>query len=104
MLDTHWLCIGILAGMVIVFLAPGWLKIVAFVAALWFSGLLGHFKLLHSHEHFHWSVPPLLYLVGGVAIAFFGWHYARRRGLVQLGDFELENRWRNLRTVSKWGW
>jgi hypothetical protein len=101
----HVFWVGVLAGMAVIALGPGWLKLATLVVAVVLSGLLMRLRTLpHHHLQFHATVPPLLIAVAGVVFGLWAWHYARKRGLQQLGEHELRNRWGAMRGVSKWGW
>jgi hypothetical protein len=100
--DMNMLWIGVLAGM-IVCVGPEWLKILTFVVAVLFSGLLVHLPV-HGHGHLHATANPWVLAIGGVGFGVWSWHYARKRGLQHLGAAELNTRWTNVRRMSKWGW
>jgi hypothetical protein len=100
--DMNMLWIGVLAGM-IVCAGPEWLKILTFVVAVLFSGLLVHLPV-HGHGHPHATANPWVLAIGGVGFGVWSWHYARKRGLQHLGAAELNTRWTNVRKMSKWGW
>jgi Na+-translocating ferredoxin:NAD+ oxidoreductase RnfD subunit len=91
---------GVLAGVVVSAIAPGWVKGITAVAAVVLSGLLSR---LHQGGHFHLTMSPALIGVAGVAFGLWSWHYARKRGLRHLADSELRTRWERVRDESKWG-
>jgi len=91
---------GMLAGLVLSAIAPGWVKGITTIAAVVLSGLLSRF---HQGGHVHLSVSPALLGVGGVIFGLWSWHYARKRGLQHLADSELKTRWERVREESKWG-
>jgi hypothetical protein len=94
---------GVLVAMVVSAFVPGWVKGIIFVVAVFLSGVLVR---LHAHtpHHLTFVVPEWLIALAGVSFGVFAWHYARLRGLQQLGSAELRTRWGNVRRVSKWGW
>jgi hypothetical protein len=94
---------GVLLAMVASAFAPGWVKGIIFVVALMLSGVLVRLQA-HAPHHLHAVMSPWLIAVAGVGFGIFAWHYARVRGLAQLGTAELRTRWTNVRRVSRWGW
>jgi hypothetical protein len=102
--NAFW--IGILIGVPVGAFAPGWLKPIVFVIALLLSDLVytSSRNIQHNIQHTHFAVP--LWLIGliGVGFGLWAWHYARKRGLQQLGKAELNTRWNNVRGISRWGW
>jgi hypothetical protein len=99
------LLIGILIGVPVGAFAPEWLKILTFVIALLFSGLLVEAQGASRNIHdVHFSAHSWLIGIVGIAFGLWALHYARRRGLQQLGKAELGARWRTVRGISKWGW
>jgi len=98
----HVFWLGVLAGMAVAVVAPGWLKAITAGVAVLLSGLLVNLPT-HGHDHFHAKVSPWLIAVGGVGFGLWAWHYARKRGLLHLGQSELNTRWERVREESKWG-
>ena len=98
MINTLW--VAVLVGVLIGAFAPEWIKFSAAVVAVVLSGLL----VRVTAHHARFVVSPWLIAVSGVVFGLWSWHYARRRGLQHLGEFELRNRWTNARTISSWGW
>jgi len=106
MSNALWL--GVLAGVVLGSFAPEWVRIVVFIIALLLSDLTHEasrnvYNVTNFHNY-HFEVPPLLIGLAGLAFGLWAWHYARRRGLQHLGEYELRTRWTNVRGSSKWGW
>ncbi len=106
MSNALWL--GILVGVPLGAFAPEWVKIVVFVIALLLSDLL-HEATHNVHNvanlhNAHFAVPPWLIGVIGLGFGLWAWHYARKRGLQNLGKAELNTRWNNVRGISRWGW
>ena len=97
-MNMFW--VGVLAGMVVSAIAPGWVKAIVTVVAVMFSGLLMRF---HQRGHVHLTVSPYLIGIAGVVFGLWAWHYARLRGLKHLGESEMRTRWDRVRDESRWG-
>ena len=104
MYNAFW--VGILIGVPVGSFAPGWLKPIVFVIALVASDVVRTTSHIGSQtvQHTHFAVPP--WLIGAIGVGFGLWalHWARKRGLEQLGRAELKVRWKNVRGISRWGW
>lgn len=91
----HMFWIGVLIGVVVGALFPGW---VAFVlAGVAFIGA----GLFQAATH-HAGSGRVSYLVVGVIALLVGLFFGRARGLRHLGEAEFRTRWRNVRGVSRW--
>jgi hypothetical protein len=96
------LWVGLLIGVPVGAFAPGWVKPIVFVIALVLSDLVR--TTSHNGRSVHFAVSPVL--IGAIGVGFGLWalHWARRRGLQQLGRAELNTRWNAVRGISRWGW
>jgi len=100
MSNAFW--VGVLLGVPFGAFAPGWTKPVVFLIALVLADLVHGAS--HNIHNLHFVVPPWLIGLAGVLFGLWAWHYARKRGLQQLGRAELNNRWNLTRGISRWGW
>jgi len=102
---SNMLWLGILLGVLVGTFAPQLVKIAVFLIALLLSDLIhGVSHGVHNVSNLHFAMPLWLIGVAGLGVGLWAWHYARKRGLEQLGEAELKTRWTNVRGISKWGW
>ena len=102
MSTTLWL--GIWIGVLIGSFAGGGIRLAVFLISLllWEVHTVTH--AIGGIGHVHFTVPPVVIGIAGVAVGLLMFHFARLRGLAHLGQYELNTRWTNVRRISKWGW
>jgi hypothetical protein len=92
---THWFAIGLLVGILVWIIAPGWVKglVITFdlVAVGWSTGILNY-----SHSsHGRWVPVAVLGIIVGIAIGMY-------RGLRALSEHEYLTRLGGMKTRGWW--
>jgi hypothetical protein len=93
---SHYFWLGLLIGLVVVFLA-GWIRLLMAIVAVF---MLGWVHVVDHHVSFSpgalkWVVVALI----GLAVGLW---WGRMRGLRQLGESDFRIRSTNVRGISRW--
>lgn len=95
MISAHMFWIGVLVGILAVWILPGWLSGGLFVVALLASGVLISLR----HPGYSTLVP---YIIVGIISLVIGLYFGRIRGLRQLGESDFRTRLANIRIIRRW--
>lgn len=95
LISTHMFWIGVLVGILAVWILPGWISGILFVAALLVSGILSSIR----HSSHSTAVP---YIIVGLIALVIGLYFGRIRGLRQLGESDFRTRLTNVRIIRRW--
>jgi hypothetical protein len=93
--STHWFAIGLLVGVGVMLIAPGFVRglVILFdlVALGWSSIILGYTDSARGR----WVLLGIVFLLAGMFIGVV-------RGLRHLGDAEFAGRLANIRRLGRW--
>jgi hypothetical protein len=95
LISTHMFWIGLLVGILAVWIFPGWVSGILFFIALLVSGILSSFR-----NHAHSTEVP--FIIVGIIALVIGLYFGRIRGLRQLGESDFRTRFTNIRGIRRW--